>query len=115
MLISPVSSETMRITASLCMVSPNAARWRVPMRPTPGSVSASGSTQPQVQQLRAVPDREDHRQPEQQLHRLGAANQLEQLIQEERDHQHIEHVAPADVLEEEVEVAQELAHPTPPL
>ena len=80
-----------------------------------GPVAEDELEQPQVQQLRAVPDREDHRQPEQQLHRLGAANQLEQLIQEERDHQHIEHVAPADVLEEEVEVAQELAHPTPPL
>ncbi len=45
-LIRPVSSLTMSTTASLCSVRPTAARWRVPMRPTPGMVSASGSTQP---------------------------------------------------------------------
>ena len=46
MLIKPVSSLTISTTASLCMVKPSAARCLVPMRPTPGSVSARGSTQP---------------------------------------------------------------------
>jgi hypothetical protein len=60
--------------------------------------------------------REDHRETEQQLHRLGAPDQLEELVEQERHHEHIEPVAPAQALEEEVRVAQEVAHaatPTP--
>ncbi len=67
-----------------------------------------------MEQLRRPANREDDREAEQELHRLGAPDQLEELIQQERDHDHVETIAPAEALEKEVRVAQQIGHAATP-
>ena len=64
----------------------------------------------EVEQLRGPADDEDDAESEEQLHRLRAPDQLQQLIEQEGDHEHVERVAPAEALQEEVRVAQQVAH-----
>ena len=81
-----------------------------------GAVVEDELEQAEVQQLRRPADREDDPETEQQLHRLRAPDQLQELVEQEGDHQDVEAVAPAQALEEEVRVAQQVAHaatPTP--
>ena len=81
-----------------------------------GAVVEDELEEAQMQELRRPADREDDREAEEQLHRLRAPDQLEELIEQEGDHEDVETVPPAQALEEEVRVAQEVAHaatPTP--
>ena len=72
--------------------------------------------QAEMQQLCRPADDEDDAEAEQQLHRLRAPDELQELVEQECDHEHVERVAPAQALQEEVRVAQQVAHaaaPTP--
>jgi len=79
-----------------------------------GPVAEDELEQTEMQQLRAPSDHEDDTEAEQQLHRLGAPYQLEQLIEQKGNHEHIEGVTPAEALQEEVGVAQQVAHAATP-
>ena len=67
-----------------------------------------------MEELGRPSDDEDDAEAQQELHRLRATDELEQLIQQEGDDEHVEPVSPAEALQKEVRVAQQVAHAATP-
>ena len=67
--------------------------------------------QTEVELLGGEPEGYQDDQADQQLHRLGAADQLEDLIDDQSDDGDVEDVPPAQVAQEDVDVGEE-AHGT---